>query len=119
MTEPIEALGAPSSEFSERFAQGMRERMAASYHKYGLVADAAGRVDFLDSLRQRLDKYTETGNTEWLMDVANFSMMEYMHPQHPDAHYAPTDSDESPGRVARTERSRMEYVTAAANEDLQ
>lgn len=33
------------------------------------------------------------------MDVANFAMIEFMLPRHPDAHYRPTDSHESPGRT--------------------
>lgn len=97
---PIEVLGAPASEFNETFVVGMRKRMAVSYHKYGLMADAARkRVDQIESLRIRLERYDETGNTEWLMDVANMAMIEFTHPLHPAAHYRPTDSDESPGRV--------------------
>lgn len=92
--------GVPSTEVSALFLRGMVNRMAVSYHKYGAVADAFPiHVDAIDSLTQRLRKYRETGNTEWLMDVANFAMIEFMHPAHDDAHYAPTDSDASPGRA--------------------
>lgn len=92
--------GVPPSEFSETFLQGMVNRMGVSFHKYGKVADAYPRaVDALASLEQRLARYRETGNTEWLMDVANFAMIEFMHPAHDRAHYAPTDSDASPGRA--------------------
>lgn len=97
---PIEKLGAPASEFNESFVVGMRKRMAVSFHKYGKMADAARkRVDQVASLKIRLERYEETGNTEWLMDVANMAMIEFTHPLHPDAHYRATDSDESPGRV--------------------
>lgn len=96
---PIEELGAPLTEFDETFVVGMRKRMAVSFHKYGPVAAAAGKVDALASLEQRLEKYRETGNTEWLMDAANFAMMEFMQPQHPQAHFRGTDADESPGRT--------------------
>jgi hypothetical protein len=89
----------PSSEFSEAFAQGMYDRMAVSYGKYGAVAEAyPKRVDAIASLKKRLEKYEQTGNTEWLMDVANFAMIELMHPRHPEAHFRATDSRESPGR---------------------
>lgn len=101
MTTPIEEYGAPSSEFSEEFVVGMRKRMAVSFHKYGKVEDAFGKVDEIDSLITRLKRYQDDGNTEWLMDVANFAMIEWMQPAHPDAHYRPTDSDESPGRTVR------------------
>ncbi len=99
MIDPL-ANGVPKSEFSPEFVQGMADRMSVSYFKYGLVADAyPARVDAIASLEKRLQKYKDTGNLEWLMDVANFAMIEFMRPKHPDAHYRPTDSKESPGRV--------------------
>lgn len=67
--------GVPLSEYSVQFLQGMVNRMAVSYHKYGKVSDAYPiHVDAIESLRKRLLKYKETGNTEWLMDVANFCL---------------------------------------------
>lgn len=90
----------PDSEVSREFLQGMADRMAVSYCKYGAVADAyPHKVSARESLQVRLDKYWRTGNTEFLMDVANFAMIEFMRPSHPSAHYRPTDSRESPGRV--------------------
>jgi hypothetical protein len=91
---------APTSEFSREFLDGMLARMAMSYFKYGKLADAfPGKVSAVESLKLRLEKYAETGNTEYLMDAANFAMIEFMRPSHADAHYTPTDSDGSPGRV--------------------
>lgn len=93
-------LAAPESEMDPVFLQGMANRMAVSFHKYGALADGYPlRVSALASLQQRLDMYRETGNTEYLIDAANFAMIEYMHPAHPLAHFAATDSDGSPGRV--------------------
>ncbi len=90
----------PSTEWCPKFVEGMKQRMDLSYFKYGAVADAyPHKVNALESLRIRLDKYMDTGNTEFLMDAANFAMIEFMLPSHPDAHYKPTDSDESPGRA--------------------
>lgn len=96
--------GVPTSEVSVTFLQGMVDRMGLSYFKYGLVEEAYGprvvnRGDALRSMRKRLDKYRETGNTEWLMDAANFDMIEFMFPDHEEAHFRPTDADESPGRI--------------------
>lgn len=91
--------GVPLSEYSVQFLQGMVNRMAVSYHKYGKVSDAYPiHVDAIESLRKRLLKYKETGNTEWLMDVANFAMIEFMCPAHDDAHFEAQDSSSSPGR---------------------
>lgn len=103
----------PSSEFSKSFLQGMVNRMGVSFHKYGKVEDAFPELDPLASLQLRLEKYQETGNTEWLMDAANFAMIEFMHPSHPEAHYRGTDSKESPGRVTTNGRT-----TRKANLDL-
>lgn len=96
----INGIGSvPDTEFDLTFMQGMYDRMAASYAKYGAVAEAyPSRVDAIESLKIRLRKYEDTGNTEWLMDVANFAMIEFMRPRHKDAHFRATDSRESPGR---------------------
>lgn len=104
----------PASEFSDRFVEYMRNRMLVSFHKYGPVADAyPHKVDAIASLKKRLDKYAETGNTEWLVDAANFAMIEFMHPRHQDAHFQGTDSGASPGRV------KLDGVaTKRANDEL-
>lgn len=41
--------------------------------------------------------YIKTHNTDWLVDIANFAMLEFMFPAFSDAKYQPTDSDQSPG----------------------
>lgn len=90
----------PHSEYSLAFMQGMLDRMAMSYFKYGLVADAYPlHVDAIDSLHKRLRKYRKTGNTEWLIDVGNFAAIEFGHPAHENAHYEAKDSEDSPGRA--------------------
>lgn len=101
----------PPTEFSPEFVEGMKNRMAVSYAKYGPVAAGfPAKVDAIQCLRERLDKYVETGNSEWLMDVSNFAMIEHMHPAHPKAHFRSTDSDESPGRFVRDDAaSRDEH----------
>lgn len=101
--------GVPTSEFSPRFVQGMADRMAMSYFKYGAMADAyPKRVDALRSMQTRLDKYAATGNLEHLIDAANYLLIEYCHPKHPDAHFKPEDSKASPGRhwVGEVDRSQ-------------
>lgn len=39
-----------------------------------------------------MQKYKDTGNTEYLCDLANYAMFEFMYPQHPKAHFRATDS---------------------------
>jgi hypothetical protein len=97
-------VGVPATEFSEQFVTGMRNRMAVSYYNYGSVSEAyPHKVDAISSLLVRLNRYADTGNTEWLIDAANFAMIEFMLPRHKDAHFQGTDDNASPGRVsART-----------------
>jgi hypothetical protein len=106
------------SECSLEFHQGMVNRMEVSFHKYGKVMDAEGKVDEIACLEKRVQKYKETGNTEWLMDVANFAMIEYMH-RGTDAFRA-TSSEESPGLkyVSGEESSRPHTPTAEQSAEL-
>jgi hypothetical protein len=93
------ADGTPTSEFDAKFLQGMLDRMAMSFYKYGRVADAfPQKIDAIASADLRLKEFKRTGNLEMLMDAANFLMIEFMHPRHKKAHFKPTDSHESPGR---------------------
>jgi len=93
----------PNSEFSETFVQRMLKAMEMSFFKYGLVADAyPAKVDAIRSLKARLAKYEETGNADYLVDVANFAMIETMGPRHPQFFWKATDSSESIGRVWST-----------------
>jgi len=88
-----------ATEFCERYIDLMRNRMIISYFKYGALAAAyPDKVDALASLRTRLARYAETGNAEWLVDAANFAMIEFMRPRHGTAHFRATTADESPGR---------------------
>jgi hypothetical protein len=90
-----------STEFDETFVEGMRSRMVVSFYKYGLLTDAyPHKISALASLHDRLRKYAETKNTEYLIDAANFAMIEFMHPSLEGAFFAGTDDDGSPGRRA-------------------
>lgn len=87
------------TEFSGRFLSLMKDAMTVSFYKYGKVSDAyPHKVDAIGSLAEQLNLYAQTGNTEYLVDVANFAMIEFMHPRHPQAHFEGADDDGSPGR---------------------
>lgn len=104
--------GEPTSQYSPAFLQGMVNRMLTSYHKYGhvKVAIEAG-IDCLASAQQRVRMYYETGNTEYLMDAANYLMMEFMYPSHSNAHF--NAESRSPGRTTKDGR-----ITDKHSEDL-
>jgi hypothetical protein len=88
-----------ATEFSEPFVELMRNRMVAGFYRYGPRSENAGRIDELASLRKRLEKYEETGNTEYLVDAANIAMVEFMQPQHPKAHFRTAEHHEHSGLV--------------------
>ena len=89
----------PKDQIDTDFIQGMLNRMAFGFHNYGHARRKYDRPQNVKNVRLRLKKYRETGNTEWLIDAANFAMMEFMVPAHPRAHFRATTSDESPGSV--------------------
>jgi hypothetical protein len=99
--------GVPETEQSPEFLQRMVSAMGVSFFKYGAVADAyPQKVSALDSLLTRLTLYRdggvvkgkriEAGNRDYLTDVANFAMIEFMAPSRPQ--YSANDDKDSPGR---------------------
>jgi hypothetical protein len=81
---------------SRDFIQGMLDRMLQSHYKYGRVKDNYPEAkDAIGNLKTRLELYAKTGNTEFLMDVANFAMIEFMAPAHPKAHFKVVDSNKT------------------------
>ena len=83
------------TEYSERFDDIRKNMMIMSYYKYGSLKDNYSKykcLNSLENLKIRLNKYLETGNTEYLADVANFAMIEFMYPSIEGAKYVPTDN---------------------------
>lgn len=90
-----------SNEYSARFDELRKNRVQTSYFKYGPAKKnfSTGNVNALETMKLCIDKYKETGNTEFLCDAANYLMFEFMYPQHEKAHFRATDSHESAGIV--------------------
>ena len=89
------------TEYSIEFDKLRQNRSVTSFYKYGPIAVNYGEklTDSLGTMELCLNKYKKTGNTEYLVDAANYLMFEFMYPQHKDAHFKPTDSSESAGKV--------------------
>lgn len=84
-----------STEYSARFDEIRKQMMLMSYYKYGPVRKNHSEFKCMDAvanIEARLQKYKETGNTEFLADVANFAMIEFMYPSIEGARYIKTDS---------------------------
>lgn len=84
--------------FSEEFITKMRRAIEMSHYKYGWPSDTYPELaQAVKCIRERFEKYEETHNLEYLVDIANFAMLEYMFPSFSDAKYEAQDSSASPG----------------------
>lgn len=102
MYDALQLTARHAHQVSVTFFRGMAMRMAVSYEKYGDYREAyPDKLDALASAEARVAKYRATGNTEYLIDAANFLMIEFMAPRKVGATFIPTDSDGSIGRVTR------------------
>lgn len=83
------------TEYSERFDEIRKSMMVVSYYKYGPLKENYEKykcMDAIANMRKRIEEYERTGNTEFLADVANYAMIEFMHSSIEGAKYTPTDS---------------------------
>lgn len=85
-------------DFSEKFVNSMKNAMETSYYKYGHAKKTYPELaQAYKCIQQRLELYLKTHNSDYLVDIANFAMIEFMFPSFKDAKYDPKDSDQSPG----------------------
>ena len=85
-------------DFSEEFVNKMRNAIEMSHYKYGWMSDTYPELaQAVKCIQERLDLYNKTHNKEYLVDIANFAMIEFKHPSYDDSKYEPGDSDKSPG----------------------
>lgn len=94
-----------TEDWSSSFIERMQNRVQMSHFKYGSVRKnyRDGNINALASMQKCVDKYREGGNTEYLVDAANYLMFEYKYPQVPGAYFKATDSSESAGIVGISE----------------
>lgn len=81
------------TEYSNRFDEIRKKQMITSFYKYGALKDNYQNfkcMKALEDVQLRIQKYKETGNTEFLADAANFLMIEFMYPSIDGAKYTPT-----------------------------
>jgi len=77
---------------SDEFLQLMINRSIMAYFRYGGQSKTNGLLyDTVEECHKRLTRYMRTGNTEHLVDVANFCMVAFMSDFHPDHHFKSID----------------------------
>lgn len=94
--EPVDIDELAKSQMSSRFVQLMTNRMVLGTLRYGRWQDNKNngvKYDRVGSIRKRLDLFEKTGNSEYLVDIANFAMIEFEVSDHPNLHFAPKDDD--------------------------
>lgn len=85
-------------EFSEEFITKMKNSIETSHYKYGWMSNTYPELaQAYKCIKERLDLYERTHNGDYLIDIANFAMIEYKYPSFPDYIYKAEDSDKSPG----------------------
>lgn len=85
-------------DFSEEFVTKMKNAIEMSHYKYGYMCKTYPELaQAYKCIQERLDMYLKTHNKEYLVDIANFAMIEFKYPSFEDAAYSPKDSNESPG----------------------
>lgn len=85
-------------DWSNEFVKKMQNAIETSHYKYGWMSNTYPELaQAYKCIRERLELYETTHNTEYLVDIANFAMIEFRFPAFDDAKYIPTDSSSSPG----------------------
>ena len=78
--------------FSVEFMTLMANRLLIGFFRYGpLRVPGRKPTQNIKEVRKRIALYEKTGNQEYLVDVANFAMVEFMKPCHPDPHFGSVD----------------------------
>jgi hypothetical protein len=87
-------------EYSEEFDKLRKNRIEVSYYKYGSAREnfGGGRVDAVITLELCLEAFKKDGNTEHMVDIANYAMFRYMYPL-PGEYFKANDSSGSVGTV--------------------
>ena len=69
-------------------------RVMHSYYKHPYIsARFPDNVDALGCMQARLEEYKTTGNTEMLLDCANYCLIEAILPAHPNASFEVVDPE--------------------------
>ena len=90
MIELHEPTKVPKTQWSKFFLQGMINRMAFGFFRYGDVTKS--HEDWIKRLKNSINHYHKTGNTEFMLDAANYCMCEFQFPTHSKAHFTCSDS---------------------------
>ena len=88
------------TEYSTEFDRLRQNRVEVSFFKYGPARKnfGEGRVDALATAERCIEAFKKDGNTEHLVDAANYMMFRFMYPL-PGEEFRATDNSGSVGTV--------------------
>lgn len=85
-------------DFSDGFVNKMKNTIEMSHYKYGWASETYPRLaQCYKCIQQRLEYYEKTHNKDYLIDIANFAMLEFLYPSFSDSKYTPDESDSTIG----------------------
>lgn len=83
------------TEWSPRFERLMRNRMLMGALRYGPMEHerkVGSKWDLVGAMEKKIALYRQTGNTEYLVDLANYCLLEFELGHHPTKHWAALDN---------------------------
>lgn len=78
-----------------KFFKLMKNRLAMGFLRYEVnnpIRESGKRHDYVEAIQIKLNLYKESGNTELMVDIGNYAMLEFKDPTHPDAHFFAGDA---------------------------
>lgn len=92
------------SEWSPLFERLMRNRLLMGALRYGVLEykrKVGAKWDLVGAIEAKIHKYHETGNTEYLVDIANYALLEFECGAHPLKHFHALDNHHDHCRMKR------------------
>lgn len=68
----------------------MRNRLLMGRLRYG-PKKSKSNYDYVEAIESKLKLYKETGNDELMVDIGNYSMLQFSHGTHPNKHFSALD----------------------------
>lgn len=84
------------TEWSPEFEQLQRNRLVLGCFRHGLLAEPGKpQFDRVKAIVDRAESYQRSGNTEWLVDIANLALLEFVEGTHPNKHFRALDTEQT------------------------
>jgi hypothetical protein len=77
------------TEWSYEFEQLMRNRMVMGALRFDRIGH--GDRDYVQLAEQAMSRYNKTDNAEFLVDAANYCLLEFVNDSNPRKHFTPVD----------------------------